>query len=112
MLTTSAKITDCQLEPDDKTKFVVTVTNSSPNLTANGVVAIPTLNSGNAKCIALTPRQVDFGSIGPKKAATRELEISTSNAQPNKYRVLFALKYSCEIPKQQCTQESFEVVKD
>jgi len=111
MLTTAAKITDCQLEPNDKTKFVVTITNTSPTATANNVVTTPNLQ-GLVKGIEVTPKQVDFGAIPPKGKVTKELEICTTDAVPNRYKVLFPLKYSCEIPKQECEQQFFDVVKD
>ena len=111
MLTTSAKMTDCQLETTDKTKFLVTITNTSPTATANNVVATPSLH-GSAKGIELTPKQVNFGAIGPKCKVTKELEICTVNAVPNRYRVQLPLKYGCETPKQECEQQYFNVVKD
>ena len=111
MLTTKAKMTDCQLEVTDKTKFVITITNTSPTATANNVVTKPRLQ-GSAKGIELTPKQVNFGSIGPRGKITKEIEICTTNAVPNRYKVLFPLKYGCEIPKQECEQQFFDVVKD
>ena len=111
MLTTSAKTTDCQLEPNDKTKFVITITNTSSTAVAKDVIASPRLH-GSAKGIEMSPKQVSFGSIGPRATVTKELEICTSNAVPKRYRVLFPLKYSCEIPKQECDQAFFNVVKD
>jgi hypothetical protein len=46
MLTAKAKITDQQLEPDDDTKFVVTVFNSSPCATATAVKVSPRIDGG------------------------------------------------------------------
>ena len=102
MLVTKTKITDCQLEPNDKTKLVVTVQNSSPVATANDVEAFATLQCGNVKGIQLLPKSKNFGSIPPKGSATQEFEICTTNANPNKYRVLFRMKYQSEVPANQC----------
>ena len=112
MLVAKAKITDCQLEPTDKTKLIVTVQNSSPVATANNVEAVASLQCGGAKGIQLSPKSRTFGSIPPKGKATQEFEICTNEANPNKYKVLFNMKYKYEVPTHECDSEEFVVVED
>lgn len=112
MLTAKAKITDQQLEPDDETRFVVTVHNSSPVATANKVVVGARLNGAACTGVDLRPAHLDFGSIPPRSRVTKEFMLNTRKAPPRDYQVKFDMKYESATPTHECDEESFQVVPD
>jgi hypothetical protein len=112
MLTAKAKITDQQLEPDDNTKFVVTVFNGSPAATAKDVKVFARMDGATCDGIELTPKMVDFGTIPPNGKSTKEFCLETRGAKPRDYNVKFDLKYDSSMPTHECDEEGFKVVKD
>jgi hypothetical protein len=112
MLVAKAKITDQQLEPDDETKFVVTVFNGSPAATAKDVNVMPRLDGGPCRGIELQPSAMDFGTIGPNSRATKEFCLRTKGAAPRDYKVKFDLKYESTMPTHECDEECFTIAKD
>jgi hypothetical protein len=112
MLTAKAKITDQQLEPDDETKFVVTVFNGSPAAMAKDVKVLPRLEGGPCNGIDLRPSTLEFGTIPPNGRSTKEFFLQTKAATPRDYKVKFDLKYESSMPTHECDEECFTVVKD
>ena len=112
MLTVKAKITDRQLEPDDETKFIVTVHNGSPVATANDVIVSARLTNGACKGVGFRPEKLTFGEIPPRGRVTKEFQINTRNARPQNYLVKFDLKYDSSTPTHECDEEGFVVVPD
>jgi len=112
MLTAKVKITDQQLEPDDDTRFVVTVFNGSPAATANSVKVSPRLDGCAAPGVILTPPMLEFGTIPPNTRSTKEFSLKTQGAVPRDYKVKFDLKYDSTMPTHECDEECFTVVKD
>ena len=112
MLTAKAKITDQQLEPDDESKFVVTVYNGSPAATAKDVKVLPRLDGGTCVGVELRPAELDFGTIPPNGRSTKEFCVQTKGAPPRDYKVKFDLKYQSTMPTHECDEECFTVVKD
>lgn len=112
MLTAKAKISDQQLEPDDETKFIVTVHNSSPVATANEVVVGARLDGAGCPGVDLRPKSVNFGSIPPQQRVTKGFLLNTRKAQPRDYQVNFDMKFESVTPTHECDQEGFTVVPD
>jgi hypothetical protein len=112
MLTAKAKIADQQLEPDDDSRFLVTVFNGSPAATAKEVKVSPRLDGGSCNGVTVTPPVLDFGTIPPNGRSTKEFAVQTKKATPRDYKVKFDLKYESTMPTHECDEECFTVVKD
>jgi hypothetical protein len=112
MLTAKAKITDQQLEPDDDTKFVVTVFNSSPCATATAVKVSPRLDGGTCSGVDLQPPVLEFGTIPPNGRSIKEFLLRTKGAAARNYLVKFDLAFASTTPTHECDEECFTVVKD
>jgi hypothetical protein len=112
MLVAKAKISDQQLEPDDETKFVVSVLNGSPAATAKDVQVRPRLDGGPCNGVEIRPPTLEFGTIPPNGKSTKEFCLQTKAAAPRDYKVKFDLKYESTMPTHECDEECFTVVKD
>jgi len=112
MLTVKSKITDRQLEPDDETKFVVTVFNSSPIATAKAVKVSGRLDGPACKGVEMRPGELDFGTIAPDSRVTKEFLLQTKGADARNYNVKFDLKFDSSTPTHECDEEEFKVVPD
>lgn len=111
MLTAKAKIADQQLEPDDDSRFIVTVFNGSPAATAKEVKVSPRIDDG-CNGVNVSPPVLEFGTIPPNGRSTKEFMLQTKGAAPRDYKVKFDLKYDSTMPTHECDEECFTVVKD
>ena len=110
MLTTTSKISDQRLEPNDQTVLFVTVKNTNAKATAKNVKA--TVNIGNVKGVQLTPDDRDFGQISPCSEVTKEFSIVTECATPKPYDVQIKLSYDYSFPTYECEKTRFLVCAD
>ncbi|QDU11898.1 hypothetical protein V202x_53230 [Gimesia aquarii] len=107
ILTATASMTDCTLEPDDDTKYIVTIRNRSECVTAKNVIATIGLVGGHVPGIEVVPDDRWFGDIPPGGKAQREIVILTKRAPAcSKQKICYHVHF--EASYQQCEGEVTE----
>tara|TARA_R110002111_G_scaffold1157_1_gene8159 strand:+ start:18530 stop:18892 length:363 start_codon:yes stop_codon:yes gene_type:complete len=109
ILTATASMTDCKLEPDDDTKYIVTIRNKSNCVTAKNVTAQIHLADGPVPGIEIIPDDRSFGDIGPGEKVQKEIMIMTKRAPANsKHKICYHVHF--EASYEQCEGEVTEFV--
>lgn len=113
MLSTTARISDRQLEPTDSTRLTVTVTNDDPKVSAKNVQATICLKGGDQPGLELLPDDRTFGNIGPCKSVSKEFAIIAERAEPDKdHEVAVMLSFEASHAIEELEKVCFHVVND
>tara|TARA_R110002095_G_scaffold149083_1_gene128865 strand:+ start:563 stop:922 length:360 start_codon:yes stop_codon:yes gene_type:complete len=112
ILTATASMTDCKLEPDDDTKYIVTIRNKSNCVTAKNVTAHIHLADGPTPGIEIVPDDRSFGDIGPGEKVQKEIMILTRRADTKKYKICYHVHFEASYEKCEGEVTEFEVVCD
>lgn len=113
ILTATATMTDCKLEPDDDTKYLVTIRNKSSFVTAKNVTAHIHLANGPAPGIEIVPNDRWFGDIEPGEKVEKEIMILTKRAEaPKKHQICYHLRFDASYNKCEGEVTEFEVKRD